>query len=128
MSSVSQKVLIVEDDAQLAHLYCTALALRGIRPVRVADGVSALRSIEQSRPSLILLDLNLPAASGWSVIRALAQNPLTSDIPVIVVTGVEPTPELPHARLVLGKPCDPDHVANIVADHLAAKRGDPSPP
>lgn len=78
--------------------------------------------------SLMLLDLNLPAASGWSVIRALAQNPLTSDIPVIVVTGVEPTPELPHARKVLGKPCDPDYVAYIVADHLGVERADPIPP
>ena len=115
------KVLVVEDDAQLAHLYCTSLALRGFGCTRAADGVSALRSIEVSRPSLILLDLNLPMVNGWTILRELAGNPLISDIPVIVVTGVEPAPELPHALVVLCKPCDPDHVAQIVSDHLPAR-------
>jgi CheY-like chemotaxis protein len=90
--------------------------------VRAADGLSALRSIEQGRPSLILLDLNLPTVSGWTILRELAENPLTSDIPVIVVTGVDPVPQLSHALVVLCKPCDPDHVAKIVADHLPAPR------
>ena len=90
--------------------------------VRAADGLAALRSIEEGRPSLILLDLNLPSVSGWTILRELAGNPLTSDIPVIVVTGVDPAPHLPHALVVLCKPCDPDHVAKIVTDHLPAHR------
>jgi len=88
--------------------------------VRAGDGIAALRSIEQGRPSLILLDLNLPMVNGWTVLRELAANPLTTDIPIIVVTGVEPTPQLPHALVVLCKPCDPEHVARIVADQLRA--------
>jgi DNA-binding response OmpR family regulator len=114
------RVLVVEDDAPLAHLYCTALALRGIACSRAADGVAALRSIEQHRPTLILLDLMLPVMNGWTVLRELSENPLTSDIPIVVVTGVEPTPHLPHALTVLCKPCDPDHVADIVTNHLTA--------
>jgi DNA-binding response OmpR family regulator len=113
------RVLVVEDDAQLAHLYCTALALRGIAAVRAADGVSALRSLERSRPDLVVLDLMLPAMDGYEVLREFAGNPLTSTIPVIVVTGVEPAPQLPEAALVLTKPCDPDHVARVVTDHLS---------
>jgi CheY-like chemotaxis protein len=116
------RVLIVEDDPQLAHLYCTSLALRGIGCARAADGFAALQSIEQARPSLILLDLNLPTVSGWAILQDLAANPLTSGIPVIVVTGVEPKPRLPHALVVLCKPCDPDHIAKIVVDHLSALR------
>ena len=113
-------VLVVEDDTQLARLYCASLTLRGITCLRVADGFTALRSIEEERPDLILLDLNLPAVSGFNVLRDLASNPATSGVPVIVVTGVEPTPQLPDAMVVLCKPCDPDHVANIVRDHLPA--------
>jgi len=116
------RVLVVEDDAQLAHLFCTALALRGIASSRAADGVSALRSIEQHRPTLILLDLMLPVMSGWTVIRELGENTLTSDIPIVVVTGVDPKPELPHAQVVLCKPCDPDHVADVVSGHLPVKK------
>ena len=116
------RVLVVEDDPDLARLYCTSLTLRGIDCLRVSDGAAALRSIEESRPSLILLDLNLPTVSGWAVISDLAANPLTSDIPVIVVTGEEPKPRLPHALVVLCKPCDPAYIAKIVADHLPAPR------
>ena len=123
MSPSRPKVLVVEDDTQLAHLYCTALTMRGMACVRAADGVAALRSIEQSRPTLILLDLNLPQVSGWTILRELAANPLISDIPVIVVTGLEARPDdVPHALAVLGKPCDPDHVAKVVSDHLPARR------
>lgn len=118
MPTSRPRVLVIEDDSQLAHLYCTALALRGIGATRAADGVAALRSIEHQRPTLILLDLMLPAISGWTLMEELAENPLTADIPVIVVTGVDPTPELPHALLVLPKPCEPDQLATIVADHL----------
>jgi CheY-like chemotaxis protein len=120
VSQTRPRVLVVEDDAPLAHLYCTALALRGIACSRAADGVAALRSIEQHRPTLILLDLMLPVMNGWTVLRELGENPLTSDIPIIVVTGVDPTPELPNARAVLCKPCDPDHVADLVSNHLHA--------
>jgi len=58
--------------------------------------------------------------NGWTVLRELAANPLTTDIPIIVVTGVEPKPQLAHALVVLCKPCDPEHVAKIVADQLRA--------
>ena len=84
--------------------------------------MAALQSIEKARPSLILLDLNLPMINGWTVLRELAGNPLTTDIPIIVVTGVEPTPQLAHALVVLCKPCDPDHVAKIVADLVPPPR------
>lgn len=88
--------------------------------MRAADGASALRSIEQQRPDLILLDLNLPTVDGHAVISDLAANPLTSDIPVIVVTGVDPAPDLPHALVVMCKPCDPGYLAKVVSDHLPA--------
>jgi len=116
------RVLVIEDDTQLAQMYSTALMLRGIDCSRAADGFTALRAIEQQPPDVILLDLNLPNVSGLSVIRDLEQNATTRRIPVIVVTGVVPTPDLPHAVVVMCKPCDPDHVARIVSDHLPVSR------
>jgi hypothetical protein len=47
-----------------------------------------------------------------------AKTPLTSDILSIVVTGIDSTPELSHAVRVLPKPCDPDHVAEVVSEQL----------
>lgn len=88
--------------------------------MRASDGISALRSMEQHRPDLILLDLMLPAVSGWTILREVAGNPLVNDIPIIVVTGVDPVPQIPEALMVLQKPCDPDHIARVVTDHLRA--------
>src|SRR4051812_329528 len=105
--------LIVEDDAQLTHLYYTAFTLAGFAIRRVGDGVSALRSLEQGRPDVVILDLNLPTLSGSAVLREFAENPLTSDIPIIVVSGVDPLPTLPGAARVIGKPIDPDKLARI---------------
>ena len=122
LRSPRRRVLVVEDDAPLAHLYCTALALQGMECIRAGDGLAALRYLEQNQPDLVLLDLMLPSINGWTVLREFTSNPSTSAIPVIVVTGVDPPPDLPDALLVLRKPCDPDHVAKIVADHLPARR------
>jgi len=69
-----------------------------------------------------LVDLNLPSIDGRTILKDLAAHPSTSDIPVIVVTGVEPKPDLPHALVVLWRPCDRDHLARIVANHLPAPR------
>jgi CheY-like chemotaxis protein len=115
-----RNVLVVEDDTQLAHLYSAALALRGISVTRAVDGVAALRSVDESQPDLVLLDLLLPNVDGWTVLRELALNPKTNQIPVIVVTGIEPPPHLPHARVVVRKPCDASLVAKIVEDYFIA--------
>ena len=80
--------------------------------------MSALRAIEQHRPDLILLDLMLPALNGWTLVRELSDNPLTNDIPIIVVTGVDPAPTIPEALMVLPKPCDPDYIARVVTENL----------
>src|SRR5262245_18917991 len=108
LSSTRPKILVVEDDAPLAHLYCTALALWGMSSMRVADGLAALRALEQYHPDLVLLDLAMPMLDGSAVLRECAAREDTSDIPVIVITGVDSPPELPHAAMVLHKPCDAD--------------------
>ena len=108
--------------AGVAHLYATALRMRGVECSRAADGFAALRAIEQQRPDLILLDIDLPMISGFTIIRDLEQDASLRHIPVVVVTGVDPTPELQHALVVMRKPCDPEYVAKIITDHLPPVR------
>ena len=118
-------VLVIEDDAPLTHLYCSALELHGLAVVRAGDGLSALRTIESRRPDVILLDLNLPVMDGWALLREVRANPTTSDIPIIVVTGVDPLPVLPDARMVL---LPGTHVRSLEVDGrshtLSVKAGD----
>ena len=53
----------------------------------VHDGLDALLMVEQDPPDLILLDLELPRASGYEVCRTLKANPETHWIPIIILTG-----------------------------------------
>ena len=111
------RVLVVEDDAPLAHLYCIALTLNGLSVMRAGDGLTALRVVEEYRPDVVVLDLMLPQIDGWAVLREFESRPSTRNIPVVVVTGVDTT-TVAHACAVIRKPVDPDYVAAVVARHL----------
>ena len=77
-----QTVMVVDDDADI--LVVTRLALEGggysVLPTR--SGPEALRTLEQSRPDLILLDINMPDMDGWQVLRMLKVDERMSSIPV----------------------------------------------
>lgn len=86
-------ILIVEDDRELRDLYRGSLSAAGYMPIAVADGLDALRCIEQDTiPDAIVLDIGLPRVSGHDVHREIAANPATSHIPIVIVTGAEFAP------------------------------------
>ena len=86
--------------------------------MRAGDGFSALRVVEEYRPDLVVLDLMLPQIDGWTVLKELQSRPATSSIPVVVVTASDTGLSLPHARVVIQKPADPDHFVRVVTRHL----------
>ena len=82
-----QRVLIVEDDADLRRIYRTALQFGGFEVLESADGIHALHLVEQRPPDLVVLDLILPTISGHIVQQEIAAEPHTRDIPIVIVTG-----------------------------------------
>src|SRR4051812_37583762 len=64
---VSTPLLLVEDDPQLRRMMTTLLEDEGYPVVAVADGVDASRYVRERRPSLVVLDLNLPHLGGDEV-------------------------------------------------------------
>src|SRR5437763_14590706 len=63
--------------------------------VRVAyNGPSALASVEQQRPDLVLLDIMMPQMSGMEVLDRLGANPATAGVPVILVTAKDQDEDL----------------------------------
>ena len=101
-------VLVVEDDEQLREYYRAGLGRRFVVDA-CADGMSALAYFDHRSPDAVVLDLNLPRLHGRTLYNELRHQPLTAAIPVVVVTGVDPAPELPGA-LVLRKPCGVDEL------------------
>ena len=116
---VGQRILIVEDDIDLRRMFRTALAMAGYDIDEAGDGIDALHVVENHTPDLIVLDLVLHALDGVSVQQELAARSVTSQIPIVVVTGSTiNTDELPVAR-VLHKPVMPDELVRTVKQCLA---------
>lgn len=82
------KILLVEDSKFLRLATERALSRTGYEVSTAADGDEALRVAKDKLPHLILLDILLPKTSGLDVLKALKKDPLTSAIPVVVMTGM----------------------------------------
>jgi two-component system alkaline phosphatase synthesis response regulator PhoP len=81
------RVLVVEDEPDVAELLRYNLQKEGWDVLAVANGTDALRRARESRPDVVLLDIMVPQLNGWEVCRRLKQEPETRAIPVIMVTG-----------------------------------------
>jgi DNA-binding response OmpR family regulator len=77
------KTLVADDDRDLRELIGFTLAQAGYLVVKVGDGVSALRTFEDESPDLVVLDINMPGASGFQVCEAIRKR---SRVPVIMLT------------------------------------------
>jgi CheY-like chemotaxis protein len=75
------KILIIEDDRVAAKLFGTWLANAGYGVEFATDGPTGLTQIGALRPDAVLLDLLLPGANGWDVLRVLRENPASRTLP-----------------------------------------------
>jgi CheY-like chemotaxis protein len=110
-------VLVVEDDRAVSALLVDLLKDRGYGAVPAYDGRSAVRLARKIRPHLITLDLALPAADGHEVLERLKADPLTRDIPVVVIsafTQILPAGDRKKLAYLLGKPFDVTEVLEVV--------------
>jgi CheY-like chemotaxis protein len=80
-------ILIVDDYAGAQYLRSRILSEAGYEVIEASTGEEALRMVAAMRPSLVLLDVNLPDISGPDVCRRLKADPTTAQIPVIQITG-----------------------------------------
>lgn len=88
------RIAIVDDEPDVRRLIRRILQSQGNYTLFEAnDGKSAIAMIKKERPNLIILDLMMPDIDGFSVMDALQSQPETKDIPIIVVTAKELTPE-----------------------------------
>jgi len=81
------RVLVVEDERDVAELIRFNLGKEGYDVVVTASGTDAVKQARESRPDVVLLDIMVPHLNGWEVCRRLKQDPVTRGIPVIMVTG-----------------------------------------
>lgn len=81
------RILIVEDERDIAEVTAYNLRKSGYDIVLASNGRAALESIAQKTPDLVILDVMLPELSGTEVASRIRSNPATASLPIIMVTA-----------------------------------------
>src|SRR4029078_2523902 len=81
-------ILVVEDDPALGEVIVSALKDEGLDARLAHDGDEAMRLVDATAPSCIILDLMMPKRDGFSVLRELRADGRITHLPVVVVTAI----------------------------------------
>ena len=79
--------MVIEDEKEIRDLVRYNLEKAGFRVASAADGEEGLQQLFASRPDALVLDLMLPGMNGLEIVRELRAEPLTHDLPVLVLTA-----------------------------------------
>ena len=118
-------VLVVDDDAALLRTLQALLEQRQFRVLTAPDGLAALEVVAKQRPSVILLDIDMPKLDGESTALRLRSKPEWRTIPIIMLTGIDEVMDQ-HLTATLGvvaylrKPCEPDELYATLQRALGA--------
>lgn len=85
--NAKKKILIVEDEADVASLLAMLLDTQGYDSILAKDGPGALEKARGEKPDLILLDIMLPKIDGFKVARMLKFDENFRHIPIIMITA-----------------------------------------
>jgi DNA-binding response OmpR family regulator len=126
---MSSRILIVEDDPDIAQLVARYLDKAGFTTDRAASGRDALQAVTEKAPDLMVLDLMLPQVDGFEVCRRVRSNEATAALPIIMLTARgEESERIVGLELgaddYLAKPFSPNElVARVRALLRRAQRG-----
>lgn len=86
-ASLEIRLLLVDDDDDVATMYATQLKAQGFRVITARSGAEAIDRATTEIPHLIYLDLGLPEMHGFEVLEQLRAGPRTAGIPVVILTN-----------------------------------------
>jgi CheY-like chemotaxis protein len=107
------RVLLVEDDPDLAEATAEFLKLEGLDVQIAVSGRDALDAASVFHPQLVLCDLNLPDMSGLDVVRELRSNPSTQKTYVVILTAMRAPAEQPGVDAFISKPITIDAIQEL---------------
>lgn len=117
-------ILIVDDDVDLVKTLGCLLEAEGFDTLIAYEGIRAVEKANKHLPDLILLDLQMPAGTGQTVLSSLRSRNETRKIPVIILTALD-DPSLETAARQAGaqeflkKPCDPEVLLQKIRENCA---------
>ncbi len=119
------RILVIEDNPDNLALAIYLLRAAGYETVEACDGVQGVRAARDSRPDLIVCDLQMPVLNGFEVLQHLRVDPATRSIPVVAVTAFSMPGDRAKAEAAgfdgyLSKPIDPERFAQQIEGHIPA--------
>jgi CheY-like chemotaxis protein len=113
-----RRVLVVDDDPEVRSLLVTTLRQRSLIVDEAADGREAINLLQEHSHAVVLLDLVMPVADGFTVLDAIDREQFFKPI-VLVITGADRSRvnALDARRIhgILRKPFDPNEIGDLVA-------------
>jgi DNA-binding response OmpR family regulator len=83
------KILIVDDDTQIADLLDNILRLAGFDTIVIHDSTRAMEAAESMQPDLFIFDLMMPEPNGFELCRMVRSNPHLINHPIIIITAMD---------------------------------------
>jgi CheY-like chemotaxis protein len=120
-------LLLADHSVTVQRVVELTFAEEGVRVISVGTGAQAIDRIEQDRPDIVLVDVNVPERDGYEVAAHVKRTPHLEHIPVVLMTGAFEQVDDRRARPagydgVLAKPFEPHMVTALVRD-LLSRRG-----
>ena len=86
-AALGARMLVVDDSPTICAVLGKMLHQDGYAVLKATDGAEAIELARRERPALIFLDVVMPGTNGFAVLRRLRHDPLTRDIPIVMISG-----------------------------------------
>ncbi|UCE88254.1 MAG: response regulator [Pseudomonadota bacterium] len=96
--SPDDTILIVDDSRTAVHVLKTTLEQGHFRTFAATDGTTGIEVARRQQPALILMDIIMPGLNGFQATRLLRKDPLTREIPIILISGNEQVTERVYGK------------------------------
>jgi DNA-binding response OmpR family regulator len=81
------QIMVVDDDQDTVAILARHLQREGFVPIEASSGALCLKLVHENEVDVILLDLMMPGMDGFQVVKALKEDPMTAEIPIIMITA-----------------------------------------
>jgi twitching motility two-component system response regulator PilG len=123
---MNKLVMVIDDSLTVRKIIETSLRREGIASVSYADGIEALRALNEKRhavPDLVILDIGLPKMDGYEIARHLKAKPQFSNTVIVMLSSRDGVIDRLKGRLVgakdyITKPFRTQEVMSVVQSHL----------
>ncbi len=117
-------IACIDDSPIVIHNLKSILTPAGFQILSINEPMAGFGKLIEQKPDLILLDLNMPNANGYSVCKFLRESPVFEHTPIIILTAQDTSIDRARAKLVgandfINKPPEPQALINLIHSYLS---------